>query len=146
MGETGKGQYEHMENEGSFCASGATMLVQEVLLRVFRDTDYFDPGPFAYHEDVDICWFACMLGFEVSICPEAVCYHRGGSSLKGDKSLTIRYYVQRNNIRVLMKNYSLGSIVMVLPSSVVVDFLIAVLLAVYHRNLKHLRVLAESIL
>jgi GT2 family glycosyltransferase len=145
LGEIDLSQYDQLITRGFFYASGAAMFIKGEFLSALNDSEYFDSELFAYHEDVDICWLARLLGFEVGVCPEAVCYHKGGNSLRGDMSLRAQYYGQRNNIRVLVKNYGLGQLAMVLPIAIVSDFLLAGLSAVYYSDLNYLRVLAESI-
>lgn len=84
--------------------------------KFFDDVGLFDPDFFAYLEDVDLNMRARRLGMRCMFLASAVVYHIGsattGSKING---LTVRLST-RNNIYVLVKNYSLGTLLRFLPA------------------------------
>jgi GT2 family glycosyltransferase len=83
-------------------ACGGSMLVGRQL---FLDTGGFDPGFFAYFEDVDFGWRLWVLGFKVRLATRARTYHRhhGTSSRFPDHQRVLLY--ERNALRAVIKNY-----------------------------------------
>lgn len=100
-GEWDTGQYDR--REPVFSACGAAMLIRR---SAFEAIGPFDETFFMYHEDVDWCWRAWLLGFEVWYVPEAVAYHKGeGSSRRhlGEGSKAQLGY--RHRLRSVLKYY-----------------------------------------
>jgi glycosyltransferase involved in cell wall biosynthesis len=83
-------------------ACGGSMLVGRQL---FLDTGGFDPGFFAYFEDVDFGWRLWVLGFRVVLAAQARTYHRhhGTSSRFPEHQRMLLY--ERNALRAIVKNY-----------------------------------------
>ena len=146
FGELDTGQYDGLISTGFFYASGAAMLVRDCYLRSCEGASYLDPTLFAYHEDLDISWSARMLGYGIGFCPKAVCYHKGGRSLKENRSLTVAFYVKRNIFRVLLKNYELHNLFFSLPLAVVIASVSSAAHAANRRNLSYLAVFVRSLL
>jgi len=145
-GELDTGQYDSLTSTSFFYASGAAMLVRDCYLRSCEGASYLDSTLFAYHEDLDISWSARMLGYGIGFCLKAVCYHKGGRSLKEDKSLTVAFYVKRNIFRVLLKNYELPNLFFSLPLAVVIASISSAARATNHRNLSYMVVFVRSLL
>lgn len=96
--ETDKGQYDVAANV--FWASGAAFFIRREL---FQSLNGFDEDFFAHMEEIDLCWRAQQLGFEVACIPSSKVYHVGGASL--DKSSPQKTYLNfRNGIAMLWKN------------------------------------------
>ncbi len=102
-----------------FYAEGSALMIRKEL---FNRLTGFDEAYLFFHEDVDLAWRARLLGWQVTAVPEAIIYHAHGASAGGatqqgqyTSSLFRRYFSERNNIRTLLKNYSLFSLVWVLP-------------------------------
>jgi GT2 family glycosyltransferase len=96
---------EHVEvHDGQelLFACGGSMLVGRQL---FVDAGGFDPGFFAYFEDVDFGWRLWVLGFRVRLAARAHTYHRhhGTSSRFPDHQRVLLY--ERNALRAIIKNY-----------------------------------------
>jgi hypothetical protein len=70
-------QREAPEKSPVFMGSAACMLVRR---RLFEELDGFDERLPLGYEDVEICWRAWMRGWPTLYVPEAVCWHRVGSS------------------------------------------------------------------
>jgi len=145
-GELDTGQYDGLTSTGFFYASGAAMLVRDCYLRSCEGASYLDTTLFAYHEDLDISWSARMLGYGIGFCPKAVCYHKGGRSLKEDRSLTVAFYVKRNIFRVLLKNYGQNNLFYSLPLAIVIASVSSSAHAANRRNLSYMMVFVRSLL
>ncbi len=107
IGEVDEGQYDQpME---VFYAVGAAMLVKA---EVWRQVGGFDERFFAYFEDSDWCWRARLLGYRVMYAP-AVVYHKWRGTWTDIKE---RMYLQeRNRLAMLLKNYSMATLLRTLP-------------------------------
>jgi GT2 family glycosyltransferase len=112
-GAAGIGFYGKCGN-GEFYASGASFAISKNL---FDRLGGFDEKLFLYHEDVDLCWRARLMGYGVSVVESAVCHHAGGASSRTMPHATKFYLTQRNRIRVMIKNYSARKILIRLPTT-----------------------------
>lgn len=72
---------------------------------LFQAIGLFDEALGSYCEDVDLNWRARLAGFECAYAPRAVVYHMVSASGGGARA---SYYVGRNFIAVLVKNYPGG--------------------------------------
>ncbi len=103
-----------------FYIEGSALMIRKEL---FKKIGGFDPKYFMFHEDIDLAWRVWLLGYQVVALPEAVVYHlAGGTAGGGEKiegvyrsSLLRRYYSERNNIRTLLKNYRISTLLVILP-------------------------------
>jgi GT2 family glycosyltransferase len=91
-------------------ASGSAMLVERNL---FQELGGFDGQFFMYAEEYDLCWRIWLAGKKVVLAPLAKLHHRGAANVNphGHQSVlehrtsdTKRYYANRNNLLVLLKN------------------------------------------
>ena len=90
---------------------------------LFDKLDGFDSRYFMFHEDIDLAWRVRLLGYQVIALSSAVIYHQvgvsagGGEKIKGRYQLSYlkRYYSERNNIRTLLKNYQIQTLLCILP-------------------------------
>ena len=89
--ETGK--------EVSF-ASGCCMLFSP---EVFEKIGEFDEEYFMYYEDVDFCLRARSAGIRIVYLPDAVVYHKVGSTSGGEQSKLSIYYNNRNRFFLIRK-------------------------------------------
>jgi GT2 family glycosyltransferase len=84
----------------------------------------FDDRFFMFMEDVDMCWRYRLAGYRIRVAPNAVVFHRSGSSIAGGTarkgryvtSLRRYYYRERNTLAMLLKNYSALSLAGVIPA------------------------------
>ena len=96
--EKDRGQYD--EEEEVFWASGACMVVRASL---YHHLGGLDELFFAHMEEIDFCWRAKLLGFQVWAVPQAAVYHVGGGTLPNNAPRKL-YYNYRNNLLMLYKN------------------------------------------
>ncbi len=92
-----------------FYPDGAIFMKKEV----FEDLGGFDERMFLYGEDRDLCWRAWLGGYNVGRCDTAYFYH--ASTCVSDTNYFRRHHSEKNIIRSMLKNYSLGTLCRVLP-------------------------------
>ena len=143
IGELDTGSFDKLIDKGFFYVSGACMLVKKDFLSEFIEYNLFDSMLFAYHEDVDVGFMAHILGFKLLYCPDAVCYHKENSSLNDNYQRD--YWVLRNNLRVLLKNYSLKTLLIIYPTTLVIELVFAVISTLYQKKLEYLNIYIKSI-
>ena len=85
-------------------ASGCCMLFSA---EVFRRIGEFDEDYFMYYEDVDYCLRAAAAGVRIVYVPEAVIYHKVGSTTGGEQSKLSIYYNNRNRF-IVIRRYRFG--------------------------------------
>lgn len=103
-------------NKILFCPSAGAALYSRKLLESCREEkqvsigfesrivyDYFDSSFFAYAEDFDLGFRARLLGFQATLSPQAICWHKG-SATTGTMSDFAVYHTYRNLIFALYKN------------------------------------------
>jgi hypothetical protein len=112
-GAAGLGFYGNC-GSGEFYASGASFAISK---KVFDQIGGFDEKLFLYHDDVDLCWRARLMGFRISATESAICHHTGGASSGTIPHATKFFLTQRNRIRVMIKNYSARKILTRLPTA-----------------------------
>jgi GT2 family glycosyltransferase len=142
-GEIDSGQYDGLSESGFFFAAGTCLLIErEFLVRL--GSDLFDDLLFAYNEDLDLSWNARMLGFRVLVCTSSICYHKGcrtSRSFGREKDL----WMCRNTIRIFTKNYSIISVVVILPVFLIRYLADALFSTFRERDITPLQILFHSI-
>ncbi len=84
-------------------AHGAAMLMSKSL---FSKINGFDEDYFLYYEELDLSEKVKKEGFDIYVNPNAVIYHKVSSSTGVDSPLK-NYYLTRNRIVFMKKNYSM---------------------------------------
>ena len=74
------GRFDRREEVFGACGA-AIFLRREALEDLCLDGEYFDEDFLIYHEDVDLCWRARLLGWKVVYVPTAVAFHNRGYKL-----------------------------------------------------------------
>lgn len=109
-------QYDYF-TEVFFSFGGAMFIRKDLLSLVGRfDSDYFTLA-----DDIDLCWRMHLVGFKVTVEPKAYLYHRVSATLsKSHNRAAKRYLSERNTLRTLLKNYSLGYLFLILPAYLII--------------------------
>jgi GT2 family glycosyltransferase len=110
-----------------FYADGAALLSKRSL---YLKLGGFDEAFYLYLEDMDLSWRMQLAGEKVYYLENIPMYHYGGGTsvttqaTKNSYTTTAgrRYHAQKNNIRALIKNYSIGNLVWALPGSILLAF------------------------
>lgn len=105
FGVKDEGQFEKREIAA---ASGASMLVKR---KVADEVGLFDSLFFMYQEDADFSWRARLRGYRVVFAPASVAYHK----YTFDKGMHKFYYLERNRLMMVLKNYSFKMLVLITP-------------------------------
>ena len=96
--EKDKGQYD--EPLECFWATGACLMVRSAL---FHHLGGLDESFFAHMEEIDLCWRAKLLGYQVWCVPASTVWHVGGGTLPNNSPRKL-YFNFRNNLLMLYKN------------------------------------------
>lgn len=112
--EDDNGQYDATADV--FWASGAAILVKR---QVLDDVGFLDDMFHAHMEEIDLCWRIRLAGYRVVCVPSSVVYHLGGGTPLPEKF----YLKERNNLIMMLKNFSGRSLLKFFPLRVVLDSL-----------------------
>jgi GT2 family glycosyltransferase len=94
--------------------SGAAVLFRaEVLQKV----GLFDEEFWMYNEDQDMGWRIWLAGYKCVLAPEAVVYHKYEFS----RSIEKYYWMDRNRILAMLKNYHWLSLIFILPAFIMME-------------------------
>lgn len=92
-------------------APGCAFVIEK---KLFDELSGFDEEMFIFHEEIDLCWRAYLIGEEVFKIKNSKFFHRTGGFLPL-LSVTRRYHGELNNIRSILKNYSMPTWFLILP-------------------------------
>lgn len=108
-----------------FYAEGSAFMIKKSL---FWEIGGFDEKYFMFHEDIDLSWKVQLLDYRIFPVPKSVVYHWCGGSAGGSGTATKystntfrRYHSERGNLRTLLKNYSLKTLIFVLPVYITIN-------------------------
>ena len=110
--ENDYGQYDNVTE--CFAIAGMCMLVRR---EAFERIDGFDSKFFLLAEDIDLCWRMRLAGYTIRVNPRAVVHHKSMATFKKEhiRRDYIRFLVERNTLRMLIKNYSTNSLIKIIP-------------------------------
>lgn len=100
---------EYDREAAVFSACGAALFLRTSMLRdLAPDGRFFAEEFFAYKEDIDLCWRARVLGWEVRYVPSAVAHHvralpLGGSAWRA-MSTAARRHSWKNHYLLILRN------------------------------------------
>ncbi len=105
-----------------FYVSGCSMLFRK---KVFEEVGMFDEKFYIYKDDLDLCWRMKLYGYKTVTNFNSVLCHLSGVTQGGatvlEKTIKYsttprkRYFGEKNTLRMLLKNYSAKSLLLVLP-------------------------------
>ncbi len=96
-------------------ASGAAMYIPK---EIIEQVGMLDESFFMYNEDLDFCWRARINGFSIKLIPEAIVWHK----YKFSKNARKYFYIEKNRLLFMAKNYQLLTILLILPALIVHEF------------------------
>tara|TARA_B100000029_G_scaffold504510_1_gene583503 strand:- start:59 stop:1111 length:1053 start_codon:yes stop_codon:yes gene_type:complete len=113
-----KDSKKHNSIEEISYASGTCMFLPR---KIVEEIGYFDHRLFAYHEELDFGWRARLAGYSSFYVPKSVIQHYGsaGWGWSGKKF----YFLERNRWIVMLKNYSFETLVMLVPSLILLEII-----------------------
>ena len=122
--------YNKMEEIGF--ASGASMLIKDYVL---KDIGFLDEDFFIYYEDVDYSWRARMFGYDVFYVPSSVVYHKHEGSVRKELGMKRKfYYLERNRLETLLKNYSSRTLWLMSPLLVVFETMFTFYFLIFYKS------------
>ena len=104
------GEASQKDNEKAiecFWISDCSMLIKrEVVEKMIKEMGtVYDNPYFMYFEEVDVCWRARLLGYDIYYVPTSVVNHLGSATAKNEFSGSLmKYYHYRNKIWTFRKN------------------------------------------
>jgi GT2 family glycosyltransferase len=103
-----------------FSACGAALFLRRSMLEdIAPDGEFFGESFFAYKEDIDVCWRARLLGWDVRYVPAAVAHHVRAAPLDPEAwrrmPLTVRRHSWKNHYLLMIRNDRAADIVRALP-------------------------------
>ena len=126
-----KDHQQYDESSDIFWASGTAMLVRRTIL---EEVGLFDEDFFAHMEEIDLNWRFHMSGYRVMSAPASVIYHRSGATLKPDSPQKL-YLNHRNSLIMLIKNYSVKSLLWIFPVRIILE-IVTLIYALVKRDFK----------
>lgn len=95
-------------------ASGAAVLIPT---RVLKDVGLLDETLWLYHEDLDLGWRMLLAGYKNVLAPKSVVRHHYEFS----RSTSKWYWMERNRLAVVLKNYHVLTLIILAPQLVIAD-------------------------
>jgi GT2 family glycosyltransferase/SAM-dependent methyltransferase len=115
--EKDDGQYDNIIDL-TWCSGTAMVTKKEALDKV----GYFDEAFFMYSEEVDLCWRLKRAGYRLVSIPDSIVYHHGMGTMKMSQSYKKTFYLHRNGLIVIIKNYCIKDLIRYLPVRLLLDF------------------------
>ncbi len=102
-----------------FWASGTACILRNSTL---KEVGLLDETFFAHMEEIDLCWRMQLKGYKIRYVAKSRIYHQSGATL-GPESFKKKYLNHRNSLLMMIKNYSLYSLIKLLPNRVLIDLI-----------------------
>jgi len=128
--EVDKGQYNSMKD--IFWASGAAMILRR---SIFDKVGYFDELFFNYMEEIDLCFRIRKAGFRIVCEPKSYIFHKVASTASR-QIFKKRYWEHRNNLLLILKNYSTLKIILFFPLRIFFEYL-SLFYYIRHKKIKY---------
>ena len=130
-GEIDSGQINGVQE--IFYAGGTAMILKK---KILKDVGLFDERFGAHWEDTDLSWRIRLNGYKIVLIPRAVVYHKGSLSMrKFAKSQKVAFWIRKNRIAGLIKNYSIYNLMHYLPLLLIIYLLVFFKELVFDRNI-----------
>ncbi|MGD9898918.1 MAG: glycosyltransferase family 2 protein [Calditrichaceae bacterium] len=114
--EADEKQYDNIERQVFWTSGCALLLRKSITDRIgILDEDFF-----AHQEEIDLNWRAQLAGYKNVVTTRTHIKHFSGYTLRGDNERKM-YYNHRNNLIMMLKNYSLPMLLMVFPIRIVFE-------------------------
>jgi len=101
-----------LEPHEIFFAVGSAMFVRK---KVLNEIGIFDPYYFMFCEDVDLSWRIRLKGYKIILIPKSIVYHRISFTAEKASSIRISWYIRKNRLTTLIKNYEISNLIKALP-------------------------------
>jgi len=115
--EDDNGQYDLLD-ENCFWTSGCALLLRK---SVIDEIGKLDEDFFAHQEEIDLNWRALLAGYRNIVTTKTFIYHYSGYTLRSDNQHKM-FLNHRNNVIMMIKNYSWLSLIFLLPVRLLLEF------------------------
>ena len=109
-----KDSREFDQERDVFATKGACMLIRQAVLD--KTDGLFDDDFVSYFEETDFCWRVWLIGLRVIYFPNTQIRHKVGFTIKRLDVGSLNYHYYKNRICSLIKNLSLGNLIVILPA------------------------------
>lgn len=96
----------------TFATCGGCFIIKR---DIYQKLGGFDDSFWSLSDDVDLCWRTRLLGYKIYTNPNSFLLHHMSATLKKEKRGKTRYLSERNNLTMLLKNYSFFSLLLIIP-------------------------------
>jgi len=118
--------FDHIEKDSGqyndpieiFWSSGTAFMVRKAALEI---CGFFDERFFAHMEEIDLHWRFHLRSFNAYCIPDSVIWHHSGWTLPPN-SYRKKYLNHRNNLIMLLANYSVISLAGIAPLRILLDY------------------------
>ncbi len=114
--EKDESQYNDLPDE-IFWASGTAVLIRKSMI---DKIGMLDDDFFAHMEEIDLNWRAHLTGYKSVIVMDTYIYHYSGYTLSSENPRKM-YLNHRNNLIMILKNYSLLTLIWVFPIRIILE-------------------------
>ena len=135
-------KYKRKTSHVVFGVNAAACLISVDFLKSQPFSDYFDEDMWMYIEDVDLAARSTMLGWKNWCVDGAFAYHMGSASSSKNPGFSI-FYIYRNNLSMLVKNFPLGILLQTFVGAIVTDIM-TLLKLVKHKDKVALKALIKG--
>ena len=118
--ETDRGQYD--DSTDIFWGAGAALMIRR---DVYMNCGGLEEPFFAHMEEIDLQWRFHLLGYTVKVVPQTAVHHLGAATIGYESPMKL-YLNHRNNLAMLFRNYSLGSLVRYFPVRLLFDLIVMI--------------------
>ncbi len=108
--EKDEGQYDGLGSQ-VFWTSGCALLLRRSVL---DEIGILDEDFFAHQEEIDLNWRAQLAGYKNVVTTKTYIYHYSGYTLRSHNEFKM-YLNHRNNLIMMIKNYSLFMLLLLFP-------------------------------
>lgn len=106
--------FKFQVSKNIFYPSGAAVLFKK---EVLEKVGLFDEEFWMYNEDQDLGWRIWLAGWKSVLAPDAVVYHK----YRFAKSIKQYYWMDRNRIIAMIKNYHWLTLLLIFPAFVIME-------------------------
>jgi GT2 family glycosyltransferase len=114
-----------------------------VKLEVFKNGINFDRLFYHYSEDLDFSWRMWVAGYKTLLSKNSVVYHKvkkiGERKNVGADNSVVYFHLVKNSIRSMIKNYQLLSLLLYLPTCLLIVLLRAILVLIVRADSSSIR-------
>lgn len=140
ISERDEGRYD--KPEYIFRVVGAVFLIEA---EAFRRVGAFDESYFLYAEDMDLSWRMQLAGHDCMYVPSMRAYHEWMATTSKHQTPLKQYHylLERNRLQTLLKNYSIRTLLSIIPWYLLIKIIHFAWL-VAHRRLDETRALLRA--